>query len=54
MATITELKCPYCGKPLTSTEYDQAVYEFKKGAEEEYSEQKRKDIQDLKSRRNNS
>ena len=47
MATITELKCPYCGKPLTSTEYDQAVYEFKKGAEEEYSEQKRKDIQDF-------
>jgi DNA repair exonuclease SbcCD ATPase subunit len=46
MAAITELKCPYCGKTLTSTEYNHAIYEFKKRAEE-YNEQRRKDIEDF-------
>ncbi len=45
MATITELKCPYCGKELSSTEYDHALHEFKRSAEQEYSEHRRKDIE---------
>ncbi|MFZ0511832.1 MAG: hypothetical protein WAM14_09520 [Candidatus Nitrosopolaris sp.] len=39
MATITELNCPYCGKPLTGDEYNHALEEFTTRAQEEYKEQ---------------
>jgi hypothetical protein len=42
MATITELQCPYCGKPLTDDEYNHALEEFKVSLEREYKEQQRK------------
>ena len=43
MATLTELKCPYCGKPLSPDEYDCALEEFQMKAREEYKEQAEKD-----------
>src|SRR5215204_955535 len=34
-----ELCCPYCGKKLTSNEYERALHEFKGSAEQEYKKQ---------------
>ena len=45
LADLPELRCPYCGKPLNSDEYEHAVEEFKNSAAAEYNEQQRKDKQ---------
>lgn len=39
MAATKELKCPYCGKPLSSEEHEHALEEFRLRVEEEYREQ---------------
>jgi DNA repair exonuclease SbcCD ATPase subunit len=48
LADLRELRCPYCGKPLNSDEYEHAIEEFKNSAAAEYKEQQRKDKQELK------
>jgi hypothetical protein len=37
MTNLNELKCPTCGKMLTSTEYNAAIEGFRKATSEEYS-----------------
>lgn len=45
LADFPEWKCPYCGKFLTNDEYNHAIEGFRVRAEQEYKEQRRKDIQ---------
>jgi DNA repair exonuclease SbcCD ATPase subunit len=44
---LEELKCPLCGKLLTSDEYEHAAEELKARAAEEYKEESQKDTRDL-------
>ncbi|MGC2574620.1 MAG: DUF2130 domain-containing protein, partial [Candidatus Nitrosopolaris sp.] len=45
LADFPEWKCPYCGKFLTNDEYNHAIEGFRVRAEQEYKEQRMKDIQ---------